>query len=115
MGKNDKAVPAVVNEAEGLENDFELARPVNFEGQDYTKLTLDFEGLTGSDLEKAEMQFTVENPQNGLTMVKEMSKGYAAIVAAKAAKVPVELIRALSAPDYSKITMRTTLFLMGGK
>ena len=113
MINKENAVSAVVTE--GLENKFDLVRPINFEGQDYTELTLDFEGLTGADLEKAEMQFTAENPQNGIVMVKEMSKGFAAIVAAKAAKVPVELIRKLSAPDYSKITMRTTLFLMSGK
>lgn len=102
-------------DVEGLENDFDLKRPIEFEGNKIEKLILDFDALTGADLEKAEMQYTAESPQNALTMVKEMSKGYAAIVAAKAANVPVALIRRLSAPDYSKITMRTTLFLMNGK
>lgn len=100
---------------DGLENKFKLSKPFEFEGKKYDSLELNFENLTGADIEKAEMQFIAENPNNQMTMVKEMSKGYAAIVAAKAVGVNVALIRALPASDYSKITMRTTLFLMGGK
>lgn len=50
-----------------------------------------------------------------MVMVKEMSKPFLAIVASKAARVHVDLIRKLSAPDYAKITTRTSLFLLGGK
>lgn len=100
---------------EGLENVIILTRPVTVEDVTYTEITLDFENLTGEDIEKAEMQFNAENPQNAIVMVKEMAKGFAAIVAAKAAGVHVSVIRKLSASDYSKVTMRTTLFLMGGK
>src|SRR5690606_6076602 len=100
---------------EALENEFLLARPLTFEGVHYEKLELDFERLTGADIEKAEAQFNAEDHNNQVTMVKEMSKGFAAIVASKAAGVNVALIRALSASDYAKITMRTTVFLMAGK
>ncbi len=102
-------------EKEGLENEIVLTRPIEFEGVKYEKIVLDFEKLTGEDIELAEMQFNAENPQNSIVMVKEMAKGFAAIVAAKAAGVHVGVIRKLSAPDYSKVTTRTTLFLMGGK
>lgn len=101
-------------EDDGLNTTFKLSRPVTVEGILYESLELDFEKLTGTDVEKAEMQFIVENPNNQVTMVKEMSKSYAAIVASKAAGVNVAVIRALSASDYSKITMRTSLFLMRG-
>ena len=108
-----KVIDAKVEE--GMENVFVLTKPIEVEGERYEKLTLDFENLTGEDIEKAEMQFNAENPQNSIVMVKEMAKGFAAIMAAKAAGVHVGVIRKLSASDYSKVTMRTTLFLMGGK
>lgn len=94
----------------------DLKRPVQFDGQTITSIVLDFEGLTGVDIEQAEAQFTAENPQNAATTpVKEMSKGFQAIVAAKAAKKPVELIRQLAAPDYSKVTAQTMVFLLNGE
>lgn len=102
-------------EKEGLENTITLARPVTVEDETYTELVLDFEKLTGADIELAEMQFVAENPQNSIVMVKEMAKGFSAIMAARAAGVHVSVIRALSAPDYSKVTMRATVFLMSGK
>ena len=104
-----------IKDEEGMENTVKLKRPVEVEGERYTELVLDFEELTGEDIEKAELQFNAENPQNSIVMVKEMSKGFAAIIAAKAAGVHVGVIRKLSAADYAKVTMRTTLFLMGGK
>ena len=105
----------LVTASEELDNVITLTRPVEIEGERYEKITLDFEKLTGEDIEKAEMQFNAENPQNAIVMVKEMAKGFTAIVAAKAAGVNPVVIRKLSAPDYAKVTMRTTLFLMGGK
>ena len=108
---------SVVEEEVGevLDNEFLLTRPITFEGTYYEKIELDFERLTGADVEKAEAQFNAEDTNNQVTMVKEMSKGFAAIIASKAAGVNVALIRALSASDYAKITMRTTVFLMAGK
>ena len=110
MESKDKAI-----KNEEMENTIKLTRPVQFDGETITEITLDFEKLSGEDIEKAEMQFNAENPQNSITMVKEMAKGFTAIVAAKAAGVHVGVIRKMSAPDYAKVTMRTTVFLMGGK
>lgn len=112
---NNVKANAVEIVEDGMEKKFPLSKPFQFEGQEYTELVLDFENLTGADIEKAEAQYLAESPNNQMTMVKEMAKGYAAIIASKAAGVHVALIRALPASDYSKITMRTTLFLMGGK
>ena len=93
----------------------DLKRPVQFDGQTVKSIVLDFEGLTGEDIEQAESQFNAENPQSAATTpVKEMSKSFCAIVAAKAAKKPVHFIRSLAAPDYSKITTQTMVFLMNG-
>lgn len=113
--KGEVVISKAVVEDEVLENEFVLTRPITFEGVHYEKLVLDFEKLTGNDVEKAEAQFNAEEKRNQVTMVKEMSKGFAAIVASKAAGVNVALIRALSASDYAKITIRTTVFLMAGK
>lgn len=115
MGNSNNNVVGIAKVEEGMENIITLTKPIEFEGERYEKLTLDFEKLTGEDIERAEMQFNAENPQNSIVMVKEMAKGFAAIIAAKAAGVHVSVIRKLSAADYSKVTMRTTLFLMGGK
>ena len=113
MENKNNAIDVV--QEQKLEDSIKLTRPVQFDGETITEITLDFEKLTGEDIEKAEMQFNAENPQNAITMVKEMAKGFTAIVAAKAAGVHVGVIRKMAAPDYAKVTMRTTVFLMGGK
>ena len=117
LEKNEVVVAEVVTkeEDEGLGFVFTLNRPKEFEGKKYDKITLDFEQLTGVDIEKAEMQFNAENLKNMATPMKELNKAFLAIVASKAAGVHVNLIRSLSVSDYSKITTRTSMFLMGGK
>jgi len=98
------------------ENVIVLKRPKQFDGKEYTEIHLDLESLSGEDIELAESQFITQNPQMAATVpVKEMSKGFLAIVAAKAAKVPVEMIKSLSASDYSKITMKVQVFLLRGE
>lgn len=111
---SDKTNVEVVDN-QALETHITLKRPIVFEDQTVSQINLDFESLTGEDIEKAEAQFNAEAPQNSMVMVKEMSKPFLAIVASKAARVHVDLIRKLSAPDYAKITTRTSLFLLGGK
>lgn len=94
----------------------DLVKPIVFDGQTVDKVTLDFESLTGEDIEKAEHQFIAQNPQMAAqTPLKEMSKGFLAIVASKAAKKPVDFMRKLSAPDYAKVTTTTMVFLMKGE
>lgn len=94
----------------------DLKRPAQFDGQTLKTIVLDFERLTGADIEEAEMQFTAENPQNAATTpLKEMSKAFCAIVAAKASKKPVEFIRNLGAADYAKVTTQVSVFLMSGE
>lgn len=90
-------------------------KPVSFDGQTINGISLDLENLTGEDIEKAEVQFVIGNPQIAAqTPLKEMSKGFLSILAAKASKKPVELIRKLSAPDYAKVTTKVQIFLMSG-
>ncbi|MGG4034204.1 phage tail assembly protein [Paenibacillus cisolokensis] len=88
---------------------FKLRRPISFEGETYAELNLDFESLTGEDVIACERQFLSEN--NGSTFVKETSKAYQSYIVARAAGVPVELIRKLSAGDFSRVTLRAQNFL----
>lgn len=114
--KNEGIIEGEVVQSDGTETDFVLSRPIIFDGETIEKIKLDFDSLTGGDIEKAELQFNSENPQGATVVImKEMSKGFCAIVAAKAAKVNVNLIRSLNARDYTKITARVMNFLLGGK
>ncbi|KEO84756.1 phage tail assembly protein [Tumebacillus flagellatus] len=90
-------------------NIFKLSKSVNFDGKEYTELTLAFGELTGSDILAAEAQYL---GTGGQPTVLETSKRFQAITAAKVAKVPVELIYQLSAKDFSKITMQVQNFLL---
>ncbi len=98
------------------ENVVKFAKQITFEGKEYTELHLDLPSLTGNDIELAEVQFISQNPQIAAqTPLKEMSKGFQAILAAKAAKVPVEFIKSLPASEYSKITTKVQVFLLKGE
>lgn len=95
------------------ENTIKLSKPIQFEGKEYTELVLDLDSITGNDIEQAENQFVAQNPQIAAqTALKELSKGFQAILAAKSAKVPVELIKSLPAKDYSKVTTKVQVFLL---
>ncbi len=85
-----------------------LSKSYEFEGKEYKKLELDFESLTGNDLISAEKEARAMGDQ---TPMLEFSKMYQAIMAAKASKVPVDLIMKLSLKDFTNVTVRTGNFL----
>lgn len=90
-------------------NCIKLSKPVAWEEIQYDAIFLDLEGLTGNDLLEAEREFIASG---GNAAVAELSKGYLATVAARAAKVPTEVIKALSAKDFSSITLKVQHFLL---
>lgn len=92
---------------------FTLSRPFEFEGETYTELLLDFDKLSGNDLNDAirEMKATGYLSAQDVIPLMEMHKPYQAFVAAKAADVFPGLIFALPAKDFSKITTRAMVFL----
>lgn len=92
---------------------FKLKKPVTFEEVKYEALTLDFDKLTGNDILNAETQYRVEQPDASNVLVKELTKGYQAYVVARAADVPVELVRNLSASDFTRLTVQAQSFLLG--
>lgn len=86
-----------------------LSEPMTFCEETYTKLELDFEGLTGKDMEAiddelASMGVIIPNPN--------ISHKYQRILAARAAGVPSDMIERLPLRDYQKITMAARSFLL---
>lgn len=93
-----------------------FSKPIKFDGKEYKELVMDTDSLTGNDIELAEGQFIAQNPEIAAqSPLKELTKGFQSILAAKSAKVPVELIQSLPAKDYSKVTMKIQTFLLGSE
>ena len=83
--------------------------PITFEGAEYIELSFDFDGLTGHDLLSAEKEARAMGDK---TAVPELSKQYLATVAARAAKVPVEMIMGLPAKYFTQITLKVQGFFV---
>lgn len=92
---------------------YTFARPVTFEGDTFESLSIDFDKLTGEDILICDRQYQVESArQSSGELIKETNKAYQAYIVAKAAGVHVGLIRALSAKDFTKLTLRAQSFLL---
>lgn len=85
-----------------------FSKPYEFEGDTFDKIDLNLDALTGDDMLAAERDF---GAGGGLAAMVETSKGYLAILAAKAAKVPVEFINGLPVKEFSQVTMAVQAFL----
>jgi hypothetical protein len=87
-----------------------FSKPCVFEEKEYKEINLDLESLTGQDLITAANQARLLGDNSP---VPELSKTYLAVVAAKAGKVPVDMILSLPAKDFTAITMTVQNFLLG--
>jgi len=85
-----------------------LSASFTFEGKECNELTLDLEGLTGKDLVDATKEARL---LGDVSTVQELSPTYLAVVAAKAAKVPVDMILSLPAKDFTAIKTAVQNFL----
>lgn len=95
------------------DNKFVLSKPIEFDGETIKELELDFDNLTGDDILSAERQFNaIAAKTRDIVSMKETSKSYLALVAARASKKPPELFNQLSAKDFSKITVLAQNFLL---
>lgn len=81
-----------------------------FEGKEYDNLEMDLDSLTGNDVINAENEARALGVR---AVMLESSKEYQAIVAAKAASVTVDLIKALPAKEFSSVTGEVQAFLLG--
>lgn len=83
--------------------------PFVFEEKEYKELTLHLESLTGKDIINAAAE--ARTLETAPSPVPELSKAYQAVVAAKAARVPVEFLLELPAKEFSNITLLVENFL----
>ncbi|MCD8052260.1 MAG: phage tail assembly protein [Clostridiales bacterium] len=86
-----------------------LSKPMNYEGKTYTKLELDFNGMTGRDMEAIDDELQalgviIANPT--------LSHKYQRILAARAAGVPSDMLEHLPLRDYQKVTNAVRRFLL---
>ncbi|BCS94505.1 hypothetical protein DSLASN_01370 [Desulfoluna limicola] len=87
-----------------------LTKPVTFDGNEIKEIDLDLEGLTGEDLAQAEREYLAMGGQmTSLTL----SISYCQGLAARAANLPIEVTRSMSARDSNAIAMEVQLFLHG--
>lgn len=83
-------------------------KPFSFEDKEYTELRLELAALTGRDLLEASREVRAIGETSP---VVELSKSYYAVVGAKAAGVPVDLVLALPAREFSQLTVEVQSFL----
>ncbi|WP_410495816.1 phage tail assembly protein [Cellulosilyticum sp. ST5] len=86
-----------------------LKKSIKYDGQEVKELELDLEALTAQDILDAEAELAAERKT---PPIKEFDKSYLAIVGAKAAKVPTDMVKLLGAKDFTNLTMQVQNFLI---
>ncbi len=84
-------------------------KPFEFEGKTFEGLDLNLDALTGQHLIDAT---TEARTLGDKSPVMELSKIYQAVLAAKAAKTSSDMIIALPAKDFSRVTLMVANFLL---
>lgn len=90
-----------------------LVRPITHEGEEIKEIRLDFDSLTGGKLIEVERQFLMASPLNEGVSIKEYSKEYQALVAAKISNYPIEVFHQLGGRDFSNVTIMVQNFFIG--
>lgn len=98
------------DKVKGVE-EYSLLTPKEINGTKYDKIILDFENLTGEDMNAIESQMTLDGQQ--VVNVAELSKVYLMYVSARAAKININDFKKFSFKDITGITALTQVFLMG--
>ncbi|GHS91252.1 hypothetical protein AGMMS49957_18030 [Synergistales bacterium] len=88
----------------------QLKKALRHKGQDLTELDIQLETLTGVDLIEVEQQLFKSGK---VALMPDYSKVYLIRVAARAARIPVEVMETLSARDFTVVTNQVQSFLMG--
>lgn len=84
-------------------------KPITFEGKTFEKLEVNLESLTGQHLIDAT---TEARALGDKSPVMELSKIYQAVLAAKASNTSADMIIALPAKEFSRITLAVVNFLL---
>jgi len=79
-----------------------LDPPIDFDGEKFSQLILDFESMTGKDFQRAEREFThlYKTDRNEAMPLPEMKHLYHAIIAKNLADVPLGVIYKLPRRIY---------------
>lgn len=85
-------------------------KPFKWEGKEHKEIEFDFGGLTGNDALSIETEM---EQNNEYPLAPEVSKSYQLRMAARAGKVPSDLIAGLPLQDFNKITNAARNFLVG--
>ena len=84
-------------------------KPFNFEGKEYKEVNLSgMNDLTTKDLLDADKQF---NASGQMSLMNEMTTGYACIIASKSTKLPIEFFENLPANEGLKVKNTVMSFL----
>lgn len=87
-------------------------KPYLFEGKEYTELNLScLENMTAADLIAVDNQYNRKHP--GFNVMPEVKVGYAIMMAARAAQLPIEFFERLPQKEAVKIKNRVMGFLFG--
>lgn len=84
-------------------------KPFEFEGKTFEGLDLNLDSLTGQHLIDAT---TEARALGDKSPVMELSKTYQAVLAAKAAQTSTDMIIALPAKEFSRVTLAVANFLL---
>jgi hypothetical protein len=78
-----------------------LDKPIEYDGETFKTLTLDFESMTGKDFLRAEREFShLYKPERNEMVLPEMKHLYHEIIAAHRANVPLGVIQKLPRRYY---------------
>lgn len=87
----------------------ELKKPFEFEGKEYKELDVDLDVMTGKDITD---ELNILLSTGHMSASAPLDVIFQAHLAARAAKVPVELILALPAPQFMYICQLVQNFLL---
>ena len=87
----------------------QLKKAITHKGQELQELDVDLDRLTGNDLIDVEEQAV--RAGNNAFFATDFSRVYLIAVAARAAKIPVEVLRMMNAHDFNKVVTEVRNFL----
>lgn len=85
-----------------------LAKEFKFEDQKITEIDLDLDSLTGRDISEVKRQWAAEG---NFSPMPSTDVDFCAMLAAKASKLPIDLIQSLPAKEYTKVAQAVSNFL----
>lgn len=88
-----------------------FAKPIEWEEKTYSEIDLDLERLTGADSLAVTRALRKESPKDPV-MQPETDDRYLVALAARAARVPQDVLLALPLGEYSRVKMETQAFLL---